>query len=88
MGRNKKICYEIETIKALEVARHYRSFWTNRNGRVVAIVPVFVFKTLAVPGYIPEKEDTKQGSIFDIKPEKKYKWVFDNKNNVAQQVQV
>lgn len=64
LGKNRKAYFEIDTVKAFEVARKYKSFWKNRKGRVVAILPLFAFETKFVENYIPERRtDIRQLSI-------------------------
>ena len=44
LGKNRKASYTINSIQALELATQYKSFWTNKKGRQVAILPIKDFK--------------------------------------------
>lgn len=44
LGGNIDIGYEISTAKAVEVATRFHSFWTNKAGKTVAILPLIAFR--------------------------------------------
>lgn len=43
LGKNKKTYYEVNTLEALKYADERRSFWKNRKGKQVAILPISIF---------------------------------------------
>lgn len=48
LGKNKSVSYQIEATEALRLAEKYRSTWTNKKGRTVAILPIKDFMRLEV----------------------------------------
>jgi len=66
LGKNKKTYYEIETSLAIDFAVSANSIWKNRDGRKVAILPIFLFKVVH-PEPSPNEYSTKnlQVALFE-----------------------
>lgn len=43
IGKRKNVSYTIDTVKAMEYAEKYQSFWKNKDGKLVAILPLEIF---------------------------------------------
>ena len=43
IGKNKQTSYTIDTAKAKAYADEYHSLWKNKDGRLVAILPLEIF---------------------------------------------
>lgn len=53
LGKNKKVHYEIEKVKALEIGQQ----WVNKKGKTVIIVPLSLFKAVVVKHQVDEEKE-------------------------------
>jgi len=72
LGKNKKTYYEIESKNAINLAKNYRSVWTNKAGRQVSILPLKDFKRVDV--------EVKEEKLVDPKFETEIKAEFKQEN--------